>query len=94
MREVHTDDGTLFLWPNTHTEISPRDVESQRGEGMKGRGVREEEGNHRQFVRSSKSVSANIIIRAAELGEKWEPSSLSGSGILRAFSDLLKGLLR
>ena len=38
LREVHTDDGTLFLWPNTHTEISPRDVESQRGEGMEGKG--------------------------------------------------------
>ena len=39
---------------------------------------KEEEGNHHS---ASRSVSANIIIiaAAAELGEKWEPSSPSTS---------------
>ena len=42
---------------------------------FEGKGSGKEEGNHHS---ASRSVSANIIIiAAAELGEKWEPSSPS-----------------
>ena len=45
---------------------------------FEGKGSGKEEGNHHS---ASRSVSANIIIiaAAAELGEKWEPSSPSTS---------------